>query len=54
MNFLIQTPSFAASEAAMYSASVVESAEVSCFELFHLTAPPLRMNTNPDCDLESS
>ena len=27
-------PSFAASEAAMYSASVVESATVSCLELF--------------------
>src|SRR5664279_3493406 len=31
--FLIQTPSFAASEAAMYSTSVVESATVSCLEL---------------------
>src|SRR5688572_20935749 len=52
--FLIQTPSFAASEAAMYSVSVVESATVSCLELFQLTAPPFSMNTNPDCDFESS
>ena len=31
-NFLIQTPSFAASEAAMYSASVVESGTISCVD----------------------
>ncbi|KAK2456386.1 hypothetical protein QL285_003757 [Trifolium repens] len=54
MNFLIQTASFAALEAAIYSASVVESATVSCFELFQLTAPPFRKNTKPDCDLKSS
>src|SRR6266542_1070967 len=54
MNFLIQTTSFAASEAAIYSASVVESATVDCLELFQQIAPPLRQNTNPDCDLESS
>ncbi|KAK8556311.1 hypothetical protein V6N12_002719 [Hibiscus sabdariffa] len=53
-NFLIQTASFAASLAAMYLASVVESATVSCFELFPLTAPPFRRKTNPDCDRESS
>ena len=34
MNFLIQTASLAASNAAIYSASIVESATVSCFELF--------------------
>ena len=45
---LIQTPSFAASEAAMYSASIVESATVSCLELFQLTAPPFTLNTKPD------
>ena len=33
MNFLIHTASLAASEAAIYSASVVESATVSCLEL---------------------
>ncbi|KAK8495707.1 hypothetical protein V6N12_011657 [Hibiscus sabdariffa] len=54
MNFLIQTTSFAASLAAIYSASVVESTTVSCFELFQLRAPPLRQNTKPDCNRESS
>ena len=34
MNFLIQTTSLAASDVAIYSASVVESAMVTCFELF--------------------
>src|SRR5664279_976588 len=53
-NFLIHTPSFAASEAAMYSASVVESATVSCLELFQLTAPPFKVNTYPDCERDSS
>ena len=33
MNFLIQTAYFATSKAAMYSASVVESATMSCLEL---------------------
>ena len=45
---LIQTPYFAASEAAMYSASIVESTNVSCLELFQLTAPPFTLNTKPD------
>ena len=44
-NFFIQTASLAASEAAMYSDSVVESAVVSCLELFQLTAPPFNVNT---------
>ena len=35
-------------EAAMYSASVVESATVSCLELFQLTAQPFTLNTKPD------
>src|SRR5688572_10652813 len=58
--FLIQTPSFAASEAAMYSASVVESATVSCLELFQLTAPPfsttqiLIVTLNHLCRFETS
>ena len=45
MNFFIQTASLAASEAAMYSNSVVESAVVSYLELFELTAPPFNVNT---------
>lgn len=32
----------------MYLASVVESATVSCLELFQLTAPQFRQNTNPN------
>jgi hypothetical protein len=47
-NFLIQTPSFVASEAAMYSAFVVESATVSYLELFLLAAPPFIVNMYPD------
>ncbi|GJY24323.1 hypothetical protein Tco_0397981 [Tanacetum coccineum] len=35
-NFLIQTASIAASEAAMYSACVADIAIVVCFLLFHL------------------
>ncbi|KAK9111977.1 hypothetical protein Scep_019496 [Stephania cephalantha] len=54
MNFLIQTASLAASDTAIYSASILESATVSCFELFQLTAPPFKVNTYPDCDLKSS
>ncbi|KAK8585376.1 hypothetical protein V6N13_076250 [Hibiscus sabdariffa] len=41
---LIQTVSFVASLAETYSVFVVESAIVSCFELFQLTAPPLRID----------
>src|SRR5581483_7064104 len=52
--FLSQTASFAALDAAMYSTSVVESAIVSCFELFHEIVPPLRVKTYLDCDLKSS
>jgi hypothetical protein len=53
-NFLIHTPSLAASETAMYSASVVESVVVFCLELFQLIAPSLSINTNSDYDLRSS
>jgi hypothetical protein len=53
-NFLIQTPSFAQLEAAMYSASIVESVTVSCLEIFQLTTPPFIVNTKPDCDFNSS
>jgi hypothetical protein len=38
-NFFIQTPSFADSEAAMYSASILELVIISYLELFQLTAP---------------
>ena len=40
MNSFIHTPSFAASEAAMYSASHVDPATTLCLELHQLTAPP--------------
>ncbi|KAJ9544278.1 hypothetical protein OSB04_023985 [Centaurea solstitialis] len=43
IKFLSQTASFAASDAAMYSTSVVESAMVSYFELFHEIVPPFRL-----------
>ena len=47
MNSFIQTPSFAASEAAMYSASHVYPATTLCLELHQLTAPPFNINTYP-------
>ena len=52
-NYLIQTASLAASNAAKYLASVVESAVTLCLELFQLTAPPLQMKTNPKIDFLS-
>ena len=54
MNFFNHTTSLAASLAAIYSASVVESAVVGCLELFQDTAPPFKVNRNPDVDLLSS
>ena len=48
MNFLIQTASFAASEAAMYSTLVEESAIMSCLQLFQVIAPPFKENMYPD------
>src|SRR6266536_912782 len=54
MNSFIQTPSFAASEAAMYSASHVDPATTLCLELHELTAQPFNLNKYPVCDLESS
>ena len=53
-NFRIQIASLAASDAAMYSASVVESAVILYLELFQLTAPPLQVKTNPEIDFLSS
>ena len=47
MNSFIQTPSFAASEAAMYSASHVDHATMLYLELHQLTAPPFNINTYP-------
>nr|GEZ88965.1 hypothetical protein [Tanacetum cinerariifolium] len=44
-NFLIQTASIAASDAAMYSDCVVCIAMVVCFLLFQSTAPPLTRKT---------
>src|SRR5215216_6436379 len=54
MNSFIQTPSLAASEAAMYSASHVDPATTLCLELHQLTAPPFNKNMYLVCDLESS
>lgn len=54
MNCFIQTPSFAASEATMYSASHVESAIMHCLELHQLTAPPFIVYTYTVWDFESS
>src|SRR6187401_1070720 len=54
MNSFIQTPSCAASEAAMYSASHVDPATTLCLELHQLTSPPFKINTYSVCDLESS
>src|SRR3954465_665561 len=54
MNSFIQTPSLAASEAAMYSASHVDPATTLCLELHQLTAPPFNVNMYPVCDFESS
>ena len=54
MNSFNQTAFLAASDAAIYSASIVESAIVLCLELFQLTTPPFKVNMNPDCDLKSS
>ena len=54
INSFIQTPSFAASKVAIYSASHVDLAMTHCLELHQLTAPPFNKNMYPVCDLESS
>ncbi|KAL4572775.1 hypothetical protein LXL04_019559 [Taraxacum kok-saghyz] len=54
MNSLSHIASFDASLAAMYSDSQVDSATVSCLELFQDTAPPFNKNTQPDCERASS
>ena len=53
-NFLNQKAFLAASEAAMYSASIVESTTIDYLKLFQLIASPLHKNTNFDVDLLSS
>ncbi|KAA0061262.1 hypothetical protein E5676_scaffold39G00080 [Cucumis melo var. makuwa] len=47
-NFLSYTTCFAASQAATYSTSIVESAIQLCFTLLHATAPQFRANTDAD------
>ena len=54
MNSFIQTPSFAGSEVAMYSASHVDYAMTLCLELHQLITPPFNKNMYPVCGLESS
>ena len=53
-NFLSQTNSLAASQAAMYSAFMVEYAMLDCLTLLQTTAAPPRMNTEPDVDFLES
>ena len=54
MNFFVQTPSFAASAVAMYSASMIELAVVSYLELFQHTTLSFRVYTYYEFDLLSS
>ena len=53
-NFLSQTASFAASQAATYSTSMVESAIQDCLILLQLMAPPLKVKTHPEVDFLKS
>ena len=52
--FLSQTASLATSEAAIYSAPMVESAMLDYLTLFQTTAAPLRVNTELDVDFLES
>ena len=54
MKFFSHIASFAASLAAIYSHSQVESAIVSCLELFQEIAPPFRVKTQPDWERKLS
>jgi hypothetical protein len=54
IKFCNHVASLAASEAAMYSDSQVDSATIGYLELFHVTAPPFNRNTQPDCEQLSS
>ena len=53
-NFLSQTAPLVASQAATYSASMVESAIHPWLILLQTTAPPLRVNTEPEVDFLES
>ncbi|TYK28175.1 hypothetical protein E5676_scaffold289G00930 [Cucumis melo var. makuwa] len=53
-NFVRQTASFAASQAATYSGFIVESAMHPCLMLRHTTAPPFRVNIDLDVDFLES
>src|SRR6267142_1656719 len=52
--FLNQQASHASSDKATYSASVDNSAIISCFLDHHVIAPPATKKTYPDVDLRSS
>ena len=54
INFLYQNASFVASNAAMYSASMVESVITVCLKLFQLTTPPLYKNTSTAAVMQPS
>ena len=53
-NFLSQTTSIAASQAATHSTIIVESVMHPYLILRHTTAPPFRVNTNPDMNFLES
>ena len=53
-NFLSHTDSFVASQAATYSASMVESAMQPCFMLLHIIAPLFRVKIDSDVDFLES
>ncbi|KAA0036841.1 hypothetical protein E5676_scaffold110G002110 [Cucumis melo var. makuwa] len=53
-NFLSQTASFTASQAAIYSTSIVESAMHPYLILRHTTALPFNVNTDPNMDFLGS
>src|SRR3954469_11502814 len=50
---LSHTASCTAAAAAMYSASIVDNAIISCFLLLQEIAPPFRIKTKADVDLHS-
>src|SRR3954465_11152598 len=53
-NFFIHSGSFDASQAAIYSDSIVDWATTDCLPLLQLIAPPFNMKTYPVWDFESS
>ena len=54
MNFFNQTALLAASLTAIYSAYVIESTIIGYLKLSEETAPPFKVNRNPNVDLLSS